>query len=151
MQQIIVSDASCLILLDKLGELNLLNKIFGQILITETVAVEFKKKLPNWILVKYPSPDLYLRRKDFLDPGEASSIGLAASFDNALLIIDEGKGRKIAKELGLSITGSLGIILLAKKKGLVPLVRPIIEKIQRTNFRLSEALIEKVLELAEEG
>ncbi|WP_240469795.1 DUF3368 domain-containing protein [Cyclobacterium sp. SYSU L10401] len=86
-----------------------------------------------------------------MDPGEASSIGLAASFDNALLIIDEGKGRKVAKELGISITGSLGILILAKKKRLVPLIKPIIEKIQKTNFRLSEALIEKVLELAEEG
>lgn len=134
-----------------MGELSLLNRIFGQILITNTVAAEFKKRLPDWILIKYPSPDLYIGLKEFLDPGEASSIGLAASYENALLIIDEGKGRKVAKELGISITGSLGILILAKKKRLVPLIKPIIEKIQKTNFRLSEALIEKVLELAEEG
>lgn len=80
----------------------------------------------------------------YLDQGEATSIALAAEHDNSLLIIDEVKGRKAAKELRVQITGSLGVLVAAKQKGHIPAVKPLIEKIQRTNFRISEDLIERV-------
>lgn len=150
MQKIIVSDTSCLILFYKIGKLDLLNKVFGRITITNTVAIEYKRNLPDWIQIQDPSSNLHLGLKGFLDPGEATSIGLASEFKDSLLIIDEAKGRKLAKELGISLTGSFGILISAKKKGIIPQVKPLIKKIQETNFRLSEELIDKVLQLANE-
>ncbi len=55
-----------------------------------------------------PTTNLHLGLQGFIDPGEATSISLAAEFKGSLLIIDEQKGRKVAKELGIAISGSLG-------------------------------------------
>ncbi|MGZ5283810.1 MAG: DUF3368 domain-containing protein [Bacteroidia bacterium] len=150
MQRIIVSDASCLILLDKIGELNLLQKIFGQILITETVSNEINITLPDWIEVKNPETNLHFALASILDSGEATSISLAMDYDNALLIIDEFKGRKVAQEMVLKITGTLGVLVIAKEKIITASVKEIITKISSTNFRLSNALVEELLRQAGE-
>lgn len=146
MQKIIVSDASCLILFYKIGELELLQKVFGQIIITEIVSKEFKRPVPGWIQIINPSTNLHLGLQVFLDPGEATSISLALEFKESLLIIDESKGRKIAKELGVRISGSLGVLVIAKNKGIIDSIKPIIERIKQTNFWLSDRLIKKVLQ-----
>jgi predicted nucleic acid-binding protein len=86
-----------------------------------------------------------------LDKGEATAIALAAEYENSLLIIDEEKGRKAVKDLGLSITGSLGVLVAAKKEGHIETVKPLIDKIQKTNFRISEELIERVLDQVNES
>lgn len=89
MPENIVSDTSCLILLHKIGELDLLKKVFGRISITDTVFKEFKKHLPDWIDVVNPKSNLHLALSGFLDTGEATSIALAWENKNSLLIIDE--------------------------------------------------------------
>lgn len=150
MQKIIVSDTSCLILFYKIGELELLHKVFGHIIITETVSKEYKRPIPKWIQIKNPSTNLHYGLQGFLDPGEATSISLATELKGSLLIIDESKGRKVAKELGITISGSLGILVIAKNRGFIASVKPIIEKITQTNFRLSDRLIKKVLQQVNE-
>jgi len=52
MQRVIISDTSCLILLDKIGELNLLNKLHGQVTVTQEIANEFRKELPGWFKIE---------------------------------------------------------------------------------------------------
>lgn len=74
MQKIIVSDASCLILFYKIGELELLKKVFGKIIITEIVSKEFNRPVPDWIQIVNPSTNLQLGLQGFLDPGGATSI-----------------------------------------------------------------------------
>lgn len=150
MQKVIVSDTSCLILFHKIGQLELLHRVFGRIIITETVVQEFKRPIPPWIEVINPTTNLHLALQGFLDPGEASSISLATEFKEALLIIDESKGRKVAKELGIAISGSLGVLVTAKNKGIIDAVKPIIQEISRTNFRLSEDLVKRVLHYVKE-
>ncbi len=81
----------------------------------------------------------------FIDPGEATSIALAAELEESLLIIDDLKGRKVATELGIHITGSLGVLLTAKNNGVIDSVIPIVEKIQKTNFRISDYLLLTIL------
>lgn len=111
MQKIIVSDTSCLILFHKIDQFELLQKVFGHIIITETVSKEFKRPIPDWIQVINPTTNLHLGLHGFLDPGEATSISLATELKGSLLIIDESKGRKVAKELGIAITSvMLGVI-----------------------------------------
>lgn len=146
----IVSDASCLILFHKIGELDLLQRVYGQIIITETVSQEFRRPVPDWISVQHPKTNLHQGLISFLDAGEATSIALALELSGALLIIDESKGRKAAKELGVQITGSLGTIIVAKEKGIIQSVKPIIEKIKKTNFRISDDLLKKILHLVNE-
>ena len=150
MPNVIVSDTSCLILLSKIGELGLLEKVFGKVTITEIVKTEFKDPLPQWITITNPSSDLHKGLEYILDPGEASSIGLAVELKDCLLIIDESKGRKISKELGIEVTGTLGVLLTAKQNGIITSIKPLINKINTTNFRLSEDIINKVLHLANE-
>lgn len=109
------------------------------------MAKEFNRSLPQWIDTYSPKTSLPASLKNALDPGEASAIALAKEYANSLLIIDELKGRRVAKALGLDITGSLGVILAAKNKGLIPSVLPILEKVKQTNFRISDVLIQKIL------
>ncbi|GHB59700.1 DUF3368 domain-containing protein [Persicitalea jodogahamensis] len=142
----IVSDTSCLILLDKIGELHLLEKLFGEVITTQTVVEEFGNELPAWIRVQSPTDSKnQLVLEATLDKGEASAIALALEKEDCLLIIDELKGRKLAMRLGLSITGTLGVLAQAKQQGYISLVRPLLERIEETDFRLSEQLIQATL------
>ena len=151
MPNVIVSDTSCLILFYKIGEFDLLKKVFGKIHITKTVQKEFNQPIPDWIEVVELTTGLQKGLLSYLDKGEATAISLAAEHKHSLLIIDEIKGRNVAKEMGISVTGSLGVLIAAKKKGHIRSVKPLIEKIQKTNFRISEALIEQVLKKVNES
>ncbi|RAV29496.1 DUF3368 domain-containing protein [Sinomicrobium soli] len=145
MPGIIVSDTSCLILLDKLGRIDLLESLFGEISITGIIAGEFGKKIPGFIKIENPKDKNYQRiLESLLDPGEASAIALALEREESLLIIDEHKGRREARQLKLNYTGTVGILIVAKEKGLISSVTEILDEIQRTDFRLSEELIQEV-------
>ncbi len=90
MSKVIVSDTSCLILLDKLDLTHLLHDLFGEIVITPEVQKEFGKALPDWVKVE-PAQNwaLYQILKDSIGPGEASSIALASDQEESLLILDD--------------------------------------------------------------
>ena len=151
MQQTIISDTSCLILLDNIGELSLLNQLFGNIITTPEVAKEFGKNLPDWFEFRQASNKQFQKiLEDTIDEGEASAIALAIEMKNCLLIIDDLKGRKFAHELGLHVTGTLGIIIDAKISGIIPSVKPILQKIKSTNFRITESLEAQILKRAGE-
>jgi predicted nucleic acid-binding protein len=77
----------------------------------------------------------------FLDPGEASAIALALEKEDCLLIMDESKGRREAQLLKLNVTGTIGILITAKEKGIIESISNVIDKINQTDFRISEALI----------
>lgn len=147
----IVSDSSCLILFYKIGEFNLLKEVFGQLFITETVSEEFNKPLPDWVKVSSPDSNFHKEILSIVDLGEATSISLALESESVLLIIDDLKGRRLAKQMGISITGSLGVLVMAKRKGYIKSVKPIIKAIEQTNFRISDKLINKVLESVDES
>lgn len=147
MDKIIISDASCLIALTKIDKLDILKDLYQEIIITKEVYNEFGGSLPIWILIsevkdKQKQDELEKR----LDKGEASSIALALEIGNSTLIIDEIKGRKIAQSLNINIIGTIGVILLANKKGLVKDVIGIILKLVNKGFRLSDDLLEKIID-----
>lgn len=151
MQPVIISDASCLILLEKISELELLQKLYSQVHVTQIIADEFKLPLPNWIIVQNP---VNIARQQVLelsvDRGEASAIALAEEQIDCLLIMDDLPGRKLARQLQLTVTGTLGIIGDAKLYGIIPSVKPILSKLQQTNFRISQNLIAAILKKAGE-
>ena len=151
MRRTIISDTSCLILLDKIDELPILNKLFGVITTTSEVAIEFGQPLPSWFEIREPADKNYQAIIEAtVDKGEASAIALAIELDDCLLIIDDLKGRKFASQLGLTIIGTIGVIVDAKLAGIIPSVKPILSKIKSTNFRFTEQLESLILNRAGE-
>ena len=151
MHKAIISDTSCLILLDKIGELNLLYKLFGTIITNGEVAFEFWLPLPDWFEIQQPKDKNYQTIIEAsVDKGEASAIALAVELDDCLLIIDDLKGRKFAQQLGLTIIGTIGILVDAKLAGIIPSVKPLLTKIKTTNFRISDQLEMLILKKAGE-
>lgn len=151
MPRIVISDTSTLILFQKIDELKLLNNVYGELLTTPEIAQEFGEQLPDWIKIQ-AAKDLKYQRflNTQVDPGEASAIALAAEFEDALLLLDDLKARKLAKQLNFKVTGTLGVIHKAKQLSIIDKVRPFIEKLMRTDFRISENIIEEILKLNNE-
>ncbi len=151
MQKTIISDTSCLILLEKIGELDLLHEVFGEIFITQEIADEYGSTLPNWISIQNPTNKKYQEILEAsIDKGEASAIALAVEFVDCLLIIDDLKGRNLAETLGIKITGTFGLILEAKLSGKISSVKPLLEKIKQTDFHFSAEIEKKILAKANE-
>ena len=131
--------------------LPLLNKLFGTIITTSEVADEFGPPLPSWIEIKQASNKNYQAIIEAsVDKGEASAIALAVELNDCLLIIDDLKGRNIAHQLGLTIIGTIGILVDAKLSGIITSIKPLLSKIKGTNFRISENLEMLILKKAGE-
>jgi predicted nucleic acid-binding protein len=147
MHKMVISDTSCLILFHKIGELDILRKVYDSVITTPEVAEEFMFELPDWIHIEAVKDKKY---QEFLetqiDWGEASAIALAKEMEAPLLLLDDLKARKLAVKLNLKITGTLGVIHKAKQIGVLENVKTIIEKLQATNFRISENIIEELLQ-----
>lgn len=152
MFKVIIADTSCLIILHNIDLLNILKGLFGEIIITPQVREEFNDSLPDWIkVVEAKNKSLLQTLSISLDKGEASSISLSLEQkDKTLLIIDERKGRKVAKELGINIIGTIGIILKAKEVGKINSLKEIIEKLESSQFRISKQLKDELLKFAKE-
>ncbi len=148
MDKIIISDTSCLIALSNIGMLQILKDLFGEVLITPEVNEEFGNQLPNWIIVlQLQDKQKQAEIEKKLDKGEASSIALALEIPNSILIIDEVKGRNIAKNLNIEIVGTIGIIILAGKKGVVNDVISVVLKLVNNGFRLSNKIVDRIIEI----
>jgi predicted nucleic acid-binding protein len=145
MPGIIVSDASCLILLDKIGRIGLLQSLFKKITITDIIAKEFGKELPDFFTIENPKEKNYQRiLVSFLDPGEASAFALAIENSDSLIIIDDLKARREAKQLKLNYTGTIGVLIVAIEKGYIVNVPELINDIRKTNFRISEKYLVEI-------
>ncbi|MFC2087025.1 DUF3368 domain-containing protein [Bacteroidota bacterium] len=147
MDKIIISDTSCLIALSKVDKLDLLKDLYREIIITKEVQDEYGEKLPDWVMIsEVKNKEKQAEIEKQLDKGEASSIALALEIPGSMLIIDEVKGRKIARSLNIDIIGTIGILLLADRKGLVKDVFGITLKIVNKGFRLSDKLLDKLID-----
>lgn len=102
--------------------------------------------MPDWIIITYNKNKKYQKiLEQLVDPGEASALALALELENALLIIDDLKGRNEARKLGLRFTGTLGVISKAKKNGIIEKVKPIINNLKTQGFRISEKVEKELL------
>ena len=158
---LIVSDTSPITNLIQIGQLDILEQVFTQIIIPEKVYEElsvYEKQREeienrNWILVKpvINQAEVKMLEKQ-LDLGEAQAIVLAKELNADLLIIDERKGRKAAEEYGLKIIGLLGVLIQAKKKGYLNELKPILDKlIGDIGFRVSKNLYDRILKEVSEN
>ena len=151
---IVVADTSPIHYLWLIHQLDLLPRLFGQIVIPDAVRDEMvdpgaPATLQRWIA--NPPPWLTVRSVSVtdatlnaLDPGERAAIALAKALPADLIIIDERLGRKIARERGLSVIGTIGILDDAASQGWIDLVEAI-DRLQQTNFRISQHFIQSLL------
>jgi predicted nucleic acid-binding protein len=151
MPKIVISDTTPLIIFQKLGELDILKKVYGHLITTPEIAKEYGDLLPDWIEVIPVTDTKYINfLATQLDIGEASALALAAEMENVLLIIDDLKARKIARRLNFDITGTLGVIHKAKQMSIIEKVKPLIDKMVLTDFRISKNIIRELLKLNNE-
>lgn len=137
---IVVSDTSALTALFLIQKLELLPDLYGSVIIPTTVMQELLLLETNlgydltiiksaaWLLtIPIKDEPLFQKYRRVLDEGESQALVLVKEFAADLLLIDEMRGRAIAKSQGIPHTGVLGILLSAKSKGLLPAVQPIMD------------------------
>ena len=157
----VVVNSTPLIILCRINQLNLLKELYHEIMIPEAVLREVTAKndavslrlqsAGEWIHIEsikdQSEKAMYKAR---LHDGEVEVMILAGERDAKLLIIDDNAAKKTAKYLGFPVTGTLGVILRAKREGIIPEVRPLIAEIRRSGFYVSDAVEQAVLEQAGE-
>lgn len=149
--EVIISDTSCLIALARINRLNILSELFPYVHITPEVEIEFGMPLPGWIKVEEViDEERKIELKKIVDLGEASAIALALERKDCLLIIDEKKGRRLAQSLNITIAGTLQILLLAKLKNILPSLSKIIAELEEQGFHISVIIKKEILKLANE-
>jgi predicted nucleic acid-binding protein len=138
---VVIADASSLIALQNIGEIEALAKLFSKINITREVADEYGLELPSWIHIQQASGRSLLRPEiSRLDRGEASSIALALDADNPLLVIDEKKGRRVAEQLDIEIIGIVGVLIKARIAGFIEAPETLLARLESVDFRLNAVL-----------
>ena len=155
----IVSDASILINLARIGKLELLQKLYGEIIVPEAVWQEVvvngvgqpgaeEINTADWVkrtLVK--NRHLVQALRQDLDPGESEAIALALELEAELLLMDERLGRESAHYFGLHYIGLIGVLIEARHKGLILTVKPYLDALRdRAGFRIAQSLYERVLQ-----
>lgn len=132
--------------LDKIGRLEILRKLYGTILVTREIAEEFELSLPQWVhMEESPKMDLNVQ----LGPGELSAIAYAYEF-GGLIVLDDKKARKTANDLGIDYTGTLGVLVEARLAGFIDSIKPVLEQIKGTDFYISEELEAELIKLCGE-
>ena len=141
MSHLLVTDTTCLIALDRVGRLDFLPRLYGSVVAPPAVIQEFGQR-PAWLRQERLGDDAGVDAlRAVLDAGEAEAIVLASRLPDAVLLIDEARGRRVAVERGLQIIGTAGVLLGAKRAGFIPHLKPVLDEMrERHAFRLSDVL-----------
>lgn len=167
MSAIVVADAGPLIGLARIERLSLLGALYGAVVIPEAVHAELRvdsdrpgaRALSHALGEGLIEPRLLPSHADaelarlrlVLDAGKAAAILLAKETACRFLLIDERRGRAIARRRGIPVVGVAGVLLAAKRRGLLASVEPVLTALARGGYRLSDALVLEVLRLAGEA
>lgn len=150
MKEAAAADSTCLIGLERVSRTDLIPQLFEPIFIAPAIAMEFGKPIPWTNAVVSPDPHEVAALALMVDAGEAEAIAIAVE-KNCLLITDDKQARKVARSLGLRVIGTVGILIRAKRQGLIQSIKPIIESLESTGFHISGSLIEEALLIAGES
>ena len=153
-----VADTSPIRYLVRIGEISLLPRLFQQVILQLAVLDELRaedglpivrqwaERLPEWVQVRSPTAPLALSIPN-LHRGEMEAIALAEQLGAPLLLIDDRVGMRVALERGLTITGTLGVLVEAAQAGLVS-IDQVVKNLQETNFRGSPGFYQRAFDLA---
>jgi len=114
--------------------------------IAEGVSLGYPEVKPKWLSAVALSRSVDPVAQATLDLGEAAVIALALEQKISRVCIDERKGRAAAAAVGLKVTGSLGLLARARTLGLVPALRPLVERLVQVGAFYDEELIRRILE-----
>lgn len=154
----VVSNTSPLIFLAKIGRLALLPALYDRVLIPSVVVEELyiKKVSERWVIDKYIQQEpfsihevenSYLQRVVMhnLGKGEHAAIALALQENPNLVLLDDKKGRTVATNVHLSVTGTIGVLVEAKLQGFIPDIVPEVEKLKAAGMWLSPQFYKRIL------
>lgn len=160
---IVVSDSSVLIALSAAGHFSLLRELYGRVLVPAAVHREVTRDPDRfgadelagaeWIEVRHVTDAALVTSliQGGIGRGESEAIVLAMEVGADYLLIDDLRGRQAAARAGLQIAGVLGVLLLAKRRGLIPAIKPLVDSLARSiAFRVGTPLLEDVLRSAGE-
>lgn len=149
MRERVVVDSTCLIGLERIARLDILPALFDPVTIPPEVAREFGVALP-WLKIEAPADGaLITALKMLVDDGEAEAIALARSL-GCELILDDRQARAVARNLGLRVVGTIGILIRAKREGIINALKPVLDELERAGFYLGGELKEEALRLVGE-
>ena len=150
----VVVNTSPLVALDRIGQLDLLPELYGRIIRPQSVVDELKAGRciyggtdslyhAAWLETAEDPPEMILRKE--LGAGETAAIALAFRIKADLIILDDLAARNVAVELGMNVTGTLGVLLAAHKKGILKDLRLMITLLTDSGFRISHTLVTSIL------
>ena len=153
----IVADASPLIALARIGQLDLLERMYDTVAIPRAVEEEIKRhprgfegERPAWVVGhEVQNRTAVAELMPELDWGEAEAVVLAVQLGTRL-VIDEEAGRRVARRWGLAVTGTLGTLLTAKRAGHIDLLTPMLAKLEAEGFHMSAQLMADLRSMAGE-
>lgn len=158
---IAIADSGPLIAFSRINRLELLHELFLKIIIPVAVWNEVTirgKGLPgalevsqaSWIKVQAPDPQLVKPLSILVDEGEAEAIALAQTMPECIILLDDSRARRVAERLQIKQIGTVGLLLRAKRKGLIDKLRPHLDSLHESNIYIRQKLIDAVLKDAGE-
>ena len=158
MRKKVVVNSTPIIALLEIGRLDILRDLYGEIVIPKAVCDEVTVKSArrldgcDWIRVMTISN---LAAKEMftsaLHDGEVETMLLAKEIEADLVIMDDGLARRHAKYIGLTVTGTVGVLLRAKSSGVINEVRPVLDSLIQNGFYISDNIYSEVIRLAGES
>jgi predicted nucleic acid-binding protein len=153
---VVVANTTPLIALAWLARLDLLPTLFGRVHIPQAVHDEIHhnpaaigvaelSEAPWLVVVPVSNALAVALLSDQLDAGESEAIVLAHEMEAGLLLMDERRGRRRAVQSGLTVSGTLGILITAHQRGLIGPLRPLLDRLRELPFHMSETLYADVL------
>ena len=162
MRKVVIADAGPLIAFARLGQLALLAQVFEQVWVTEEVLTEctcrsdYAEAKPileaaqNQVIHRCTAPPSHFELALHVDDGEASAIAAAAEWGFGVLM-DDKAGRRMAKNFCVPCIGTVGVLVLAKQKHLLPSVKPLLDQLTPSAYFLGDHLMASALAAAGES
>jgi predicted nucleic acid-binding protein len=157
---VVIADTSPLQYLFQVGLIELLQQLFGAVQIPVAVRDELLVgrslgfDVPDpamfpWMSIRATPAARSVERVE-LGAGERAVLALALEIPDCLVVLDDAAARASARQLGVATTGTLGILLLGKERGLVATIAPVLSTLEQRGFRVTDAVRRQVLQLADE-
>lgn len=156
MPKLLIADAGPLIAFARLHQLDLLAQLFASVLVTDEVFNEctcrrdfaesaiITDAVSRSVLKRCSAPPAHFQLALHVDAGEASAIAAAVELGCAVLL-DDKAGRRMARNFGVACIGTVGVLVLAKQKGLIAAVEPLLEQLTSSGYFLGDTLIASAL------
>ena len=146
----VVTDSACLIGLERIGQIDLLPSVFSVVFAPPAVGAECGFTTAWLQITPVGNTALVAALQTQLEAGESETIALAMELDDVRVLLDDKKARRIAKQLGLKVIGTVGMLLRAKQVGVIDTVKPLLDALDAVDFRISAGLRQEAIRLAGE-